>query len=151
MKESTYYGIFFGAVKTTWLPDHPRNMRLIERVTFRDRRHRQWVAEKESVINGASTGWFLRRLFPAYVGRYRRATVLHDCYCEKRTAPSWRVHRMFREAMLADGTSLAVAWILWAGVRLFGPRFSGRCGSGSVARDGHGDLGSQGRGEADGY
>ena len=116
-------GEFTGTIKTDWVEGHPRDMRLIETIQFVDPRGKSWFAFRGSVINGASTGWFLRRLFPAFVGLYRRATVFHDCYCTERVEPSWEVHRMFREAMLADGTHPAVAWLMWLGVRWFGPRF----------------------------
>ena len=124
-----------------WPPDHPRNMRLLGAVQFFDKRGVEWVAMRGDVIDGASTGWLLRRLLPAYVGFYRRASVLHDCYCESKTRPSWQVHRMFREAMLTDGITIASrgrnrwtraammyvyyvqSWIMWLAVRLFGPRF----------------------------
>jgi len=127
--KSPYYGTFVNEVRTVWLSDHPRNMRLLDDVKFIDNRGRTvWTAGKGTVINGASTGWFLRRLFPAFIGKYRRATVVHDYYCmNRKDIPSWKVHRMFRDAMLADGTSVAVAWIMWIGVRLFGPRFGPRC------------------------
>ena len=122
-RESPNRGRFYGSVKTDWLTDHPRDMRLMAGVTFIDPRGLRWYAEEGAIINGASTGWFLRRLFPAFVGRYRRATVLHDCYCTNRVSQSWQVHRMFHEAMLCDGTHPAIALIMWAAVRTFGPRF----------------------------
>jgi len=116
-------GEFFGVIKTRWLSGHPRDMRLMETVRFTDPRGESWYAYRDSIINGASTGWFFRRLFPAYVGFYRRASVFHDAYCAAKTRPSWMVHRMFREAMLTDGTHPVVAWIMWLPVRVFGPRF----------------------------
>ena len=117
------FGRFYGAVKTEWLWDHHRNMRLLAPVEFVDMRGHRWYAPIDSIIDGASTGWLLRRLFPAYVGHYRRATVLHDVHCELRIEPSWKVHRMFYDAMRADGTNPAAAWIMWLAVRMFGPRF----------------------------
>jgi len=123
MAGSTYYGTFFGVVRTEWIPDHPRNMRLLNDVTFRDRHNVQWRAKEGDVIDGASTGWFFRRVFPAFVGGYRRATVLHDYYCSHRLRPSWQVHRMFYEAMRCDGTYPLTAWILWLAVRVFGPKW----------------------------
>ena len=142
VSERTKLGTFSGTVQTRWVPDHPRNMRLLETVRFIDRRGKTWLAEPSTIINGASTGWFFRRLFPAYVGFYRRTSVLHDYYCTKKSRPSWAVHRMFREAMITDiynmakpnrcprwmwwlvcKARVAQAWIMWVPVRMFGPRF----------------------------
>lgn len=158
----TDYGHFptGGRVKTDWYVRVPwRNMRLVEPLKYIDKRGTEWVAEADTIINGASVPWFFRRLFPVYIGFYRRPSVLHDAACESRSRPSWKVHRMFHDAMRCEIASrfesreyttppgrccilrkalawwlrarnqiqydwqMVQAWLLWAAVRVFGPRF----------------------------
>ena len=116
---------FSGNFTFAWLSGDPRRMILTQMVTYRDRQGELWTATSGRTINGASVPWFFRRIFPAYIGRYRRATVLHDVACEDKREPSWKVHRMFYQAMRCGGTNVVTAWLMWAAVRMFGPRFSG--------------------------
>lgn len=113
---------FIGKVSTDW---HyaGRAMTLTAPVAFTDARGQHWLAHVGSIINGASVPRFFIRLFPAYVGKYRRATVIHDVYCTTKERPSRDVHRMFYEAMRCDGTNIVTAWLMWLAVRVFGPRF----------------------------
>lgn len=120
------YGHFSGTVRTEWVEDDPRNMRIISDLVYTDSRNVSWKTSKNTVVNGASTGWFLRRVLPAYVGWYRRATVFHDDYCDRKECASWKVHRMFYEASICDGTCLVKAWVMWFFIRVFGPKFKGR-------------------------
>ena len=120
------WGYFIGTVSVKWSTVDARTMKLISVVTYVDRFGYRWASYVGDVINGASVPWFFRRLFPAYIGRYRRATVLHDVACTERNRPSWRVHLMFFEAMRCDGVGPIQAWVLWAAVRAFGPRFPGK-------------------------
>ena len=125
-RQQKNFGQFVGDVITVWNADHLCYMTLQKPFTYYDSAGIKWTADAGEVINGASTGWFFRRLFPAFVGRYRRATVLHDVYCVKRIRPSWAVHLMFYQAMRCDGTGPFQAYLLWIAVRLFGPRFKGK-------------------------
>ncbi len=133
-----------GQVSTDWDIGYPgRDMRITAPITYVDRHSKSWIVPRYSVTNGASTGWFWRRLCPAYVGFYRRAAVIHDVACEDRLEPSWQVHRMFYEVsrhdiiIMARGIksrwkqfmwtrlSVALVWVMWAVVRALGPRFPG--------------------------
>jgi len=118
------WGRFVGNIEAEWLSDG-RKMRILRRVLYLDAHGGRWTAEAGEVVNGASVPWFFRRLFPAYIGFYRRASVFHDTACWRRESPSWMVHRMFYEAMLCDGVGPVQAWLMWAAVRVFGPRFAG--------------------------
>lgn len=110
-------------VKTEWLADG-RNMRLLERLDFRDRSGRLWFAPKGAVVNGASIPWFFRRAVGCpFSGQYRDASVLHDYHCDIQFYHSVDVHHMFWEKMRSDGVGPCRAWIMWAAVRWFGPRF----------------------------
>ena len=122
---NTSRGFFIGRVLTEWSTIDPRIMKVKNHLSYTDPRGNKWDVPSGTVVDGASTGWFLRRLFPAFVGLYRRATVFHDYYCMEKMCPSWQVHRMFWEAMRCDDTHPVTAWLMWFGVRVFGPRFKG--------------------------
>jgi hypothetical protein len=122
---SKNWGKFEGEVSAVWL-SKGRNMLLLHDFSYWDSQGKKWFASKGSIIDGASVPWFFRRVFPIYVGRYRRATVLHDVYCESKTRSSATVHKMFYEAMRCDHTSLVSSIILWVAVRFFGPQFKGK-------------------------
>ena len=119
------WGHFTGPVQAMWLTGDSRRMRLLAPVVFVDSRGIRWEAVAGAVSNGASVPWFFRRIFPAYIGKYRRATVVHDVACGQRDRPSREVHQMFYEAMRCDGVGPIQAWLMWAAVRVFGPRFAG--------------------------
>ena len=71
-------------------------------------------------MDGASIPRFFWRFIGSpFIGRYRRASVIHDVHCNLKCHSSAQVHRVFYEMMLK-------AWAMWLAVRLFGPRFKGR-------------------------
>lgn len=116
------WGQITGRVNAVWLPDG-RSMELVEPLTYVDPDGRTWRAEVGDVTDGAS----IPRLFWAYAGpfegEHREAAVLHDRQCKLRAVPSPQVHRMFYRVMRCRGVRPRKAWVMWAAVRLFGPRF----------------------------
>lgn len=138
-----------GRVSADWVNEHPRDMVLTRPLLYVDRHRVRWESHIGEGTNGASVPWFFRRLCPAYIGFYRRASVVYDVACARKgrrygseeRRPSWQVHRMFYEASRLDIEimaeeidnkwqrrlwvcwSVAVAWAMWCGVRVFGPRF----------------------------
>lgn len=56
----------------------------------------------------------------AFNDDYIRAAVLHDAAYTDGERSRIECDRMFREAMLADGTFVVRAWVMWLGVRLGG-------------------------------
>lgn len=122
---------FEGDVKTLWLvegevgDDGPdRRMQLLEDFAFVDPGGLRWDAPSGHIIDGASIPRMLWSIAgDPYSGTYRRASVLHDVACDARTQPSKVVHRMFYDAMIADGTSQAQALEFYTAVRLFGPHW----------------------------
>jgi len=117
---------FEGEVQTQWLTtDEPnRQMRLLAQFIFVDQNGTRWEANIGDVIDGASIPQFLWSLVgSSFVGDYRRASVLHDVACDQKTRPSKDVHRMFYEAMRADGVSEEQALEFYTAVRLFGPHW----------------------------
>ena len=122
---------FEGDVKTLWLvegevgDDGPdRRMQLLADFAFVDPNGVRWEAPAGHIIDGASIPQMLWSLAgDPYTGTYRRASVLHDVACDARTQPAKVVHRMFYDAMVADGTSAAQAVEFYTAVRLFGPHW----------------------------
>ena len=113
---------FEGTIKTLWLSDG-RKMILIEDYTFVDECNTKWTAPKATVIDGASIPRLLWRLGSPYSGKYRNASVIHDYFCQIKTISSDKVHKMFYEAMLCSGVVKYKAYIMYLGVKLFGPKF----------------------------
>lgn len=116
--------MFDNTVKAEWLAGEPRDMRLLETVRFTDSAGKIWEAPDDSIINGASIPKFFWSFIGSpYVGLYRRPTVMHDVYCEKRTETHEATHQMFYEAMLADGMDVDEAERMFRAVRDYGPKW----------------------------
>jgi hypothetical protein len=59
-----------------------------------------------------------------FEGKYRNGSVVHDYYCDVRSA-NWRsVHKMFYRAMLVSGVSVRRAKVMYAAVYFAGPRWN---------------------------
>ena len=115
---------FSNTVKLEFIPLKARERRLLEEVVFTDRDGIKWVAPAGSIIDGASIPRFFWRIIGSpFVGLYVRASVIHDVYCKTKSKPSKAVHKMFREAMLADGVSKIKAKSMFKTVWYFGPEF----------------------------
>lgn len=114
-----------GRVVASWCNDG-RQMFLDESVSFRDSFGVIWEAPAGAVIDGASIPRFFWRVVGGpFEGKYRRASVVHDWHCAIRVRPSRDVHRVFREMCRASGCGRVFSFLLWAAVRVFGPRFCG--------------------------
>ncbi len=124
------YGVFRNEVVTTWLTDDPKDpggddrmMQLVTDFYFTDSNGLEWKAPANAKIDGASIPrpvWFW---ISPFIGDYRRASVLHDHYCESHER-SWRAtHRMFYDAMRADGTSEFKARVMYAAVYAYARRW----------------------------
>jgi len=105
-------GHFVGDVVARWLKDG-RKMKLREDFQFVDSKGIKCSIPK---ILWASVG-------PPFVGKYRRATVLHDVACVERSKPHKKTHRMLYEAMLADNTPKLIAKKIYYAVAMFGPKW----------------------------
>lgn len=100
---------FDGDFHFAWL-DGPegehREMRVLSPVSFTSENGKVWRVPANAVIDGASIPRGLWSFAGSpFVGQYRRASVIHDHYCDIKTEPQRDVHLMFREAMYADGAS----------------------------------------------
>ena len=58
-----------------------------------------------------------------FVGKYRRASVIHDVACVERTQPHKLVHYAFYEAMLCDRVPTSKAKLMYVTVRDLGPKW----------------------------
>ena len=81
---------YIGRVAVEWIesegPD--REMRLLEDFSFRDQDGTEWTVPAGSKVDGASiprTFWAI--VGPPFVGDYRRASVIHDHYCNTKERP----------------------------------------------------------------
>lgn len=132
MSELTH---FSGPVRVEWTCDG-RYMQLLEPLVYVDSCGRRWTAPAGYRTDGASIPRFFWRVIGSpFVGKYRRAAVIHDVYCSEgkklkknkvligkdRKSPA--IHKLFHEMMLTDGTSRLRARVMYLAVRICGPRF----------------------------
>ena len=116
-------GNFTGRLVTEWLDDG-RNMKLVDTFGYESGDRTVWKVPGGTVVNGASIPQFLWSFIGSPFGdKYRKASVIHDYYCELRTRDWQRVHRVFYEAMLASGVDQGKAWLMYQAVNRFGPRW----------------------------
>jgi len=115
---------FSGPVDVRWLTEHERDMMLLQSVSFIDAKEKVWTAYQYDIINGASIPEFLwEEIGSPYIGFYRRASVIHDVYCQRKSRPAQETHDCFYEMMIADGVSKIKAKIMYEAVNKFGPRW----------------------------
>lgn len=112
---------FIGDLKTLWLPNG-RDMVVLERFGYRDENNEWWWCEPGDVINGASIPRFAWSLIGSpYVGKYRRATALHDSgYIHRDPRGRKAVDKMMLSASKTDGVWLLKRRAMYRTVRLFG-------------------------------
>ena len=121
------FGTYDGEISATWQNDRAgRSMRIDRAVSFTDPKKAVWHVPIGAIVDGASIPQKLQPFVGTpFVGKYRRATVFHDFYCDTKLRKWKDVHEMFYYAMRADGVSKVQAVIMWAAVRYFGPRWRG--------------------------
>lgn len=114
-----------GRVVAEWLTDQAgRQMRLIESFSFVDTSGVKWTAPAFSIVDGASIpSIFWSNFGPPFVGKYRRASVIHDVYCERRDREHRKVHKMFYDAAITDGVDRSKARLMYLAIRAFGPKW----------------------------
>ncbi|MGE0628876.1 MAG: DUF1353 domain-containing protein [Hyphomicrobiaceae bacterium] len=87
---------FQGDVVATWLRDG-RQMELVKSFAFVDSRGRKWPVPKGAKVDGASIPRVLwSAIGSPYLGKYRRASVVHDYYCDTMSRPWKEVHEKRR-------------------------------------------------------
>lgn len=123
---------FSGTFEFRWLADptnRHRQMQLLSAVSFKDKAGRVWNVPPGTKVDGASIPSALWTFAGSpFVGNYRRASVIHDHYCDLRTERAEDVHRMFRDAMEADGVTNPERYSKYLAVRAY-TAFTGACGT----------------------
>ena len=115
---------FSNTVKVEWIDGEPRKMKLLEDVEFIDENGKAWKAFAGCVIDGASIPrFFWRATGSPYVGHFRRASVVHDVYCQTKSRPHKEVHQMFKDAMKCDNVPKWKRVIMANAVKTFGPKW----------------------------
>ncbi len=104
---------FSGSFEFRWLSE-PQNkhrmMELLSPVSFTDKKGKVWSVPANWKIDGASIPQvFWTVAGSPFDGNYRRASVIHDHYCDVDTEFTKDTHDMFKEASLFDGVSFAKA------------------------------------------
>lgn len=120
------FGTFTGRVRVEWLDDH-RRMMLLEPISYVDPDGVEWRVPAGYVTDGASIPQPLWGITGGpFEGPHRKAAVFHDWYCcfKPSDRSSVQTHRMFYCACRAAGLGPIRAWLRWASVRVFGPRWS---------------------------
>ena len=118
-------GKFDGEVVSKWLVQggSDRDMELIEPFAFISEDGTPWKVPAGAVINGASIPRLFWTFASPFVGDYRRASVIHDYFCETK-ARDWKsTHRIFYHGCIADGVPVLKAKAMYAAVYAAGPRW----------------------------
>lgn len=120
---NTDYGHYTGKLIFEPLADG-RRMRVLQDFGFMEADGLHWSVPPRAVVDGASIPRPLWSLIGGpFEGKYRDASVVHDYYCDVRSAEWQMVHRMFYRGMLASDVSVAQAKLMYAGVYFGGPRW----------------------------
>lgn len=115
---------FHGELEVRLLEDG-RLVELIRAFNYTDPKGVLWTVPKKSTVDGASIPRLLWTLIGGpFEGRYRKASVVHDFYCDRRSRTWQAVHRVFYDAMITAGVSERQAKVLYGGVYWGGPRWS---------------------------
>lgn len=114
---------YTGRPRFEWDEDG-RIMTLLNRFAFVDNAKLVWSVPAKARVDGASIPKFAWSILGSpFVGRYRKASVVHDWYSDVRTREWKATHRMFYEAMRTSKVSGAKARIMYAAVYYAGPRW----------------------------
>lgn len=116
-------GNYTGRLVLHPLPDG-RRMQVLEKFGFLEEDGLHWNVPPQTIVDGATIPRPLWSLVGGpFEGKYRDASVVHDYYCDVRSA-DWRaVHRVFYKAMLVSGVSKMKAKVMYAAVYFAGPRW----------------------------
>lgn len=109
---------FLGKVAVEWDDSDLFNrhrVTLLADFGFQDTAGQQWIARKGAVLDGASFPPLYEQMVGLpFVGEHRRAGILHDYFAQQLTHDWKKVRRMYFEALLAEGLSVAEAKTAYA-------------------------------------
>ncbi|MCE6993072.1 DUF1353 domain-containing protein [Dyadobacter sp. CY323] len=115
---------FVGTVVAEFL-NNGRQMKLIKEFAFVDAKKKKWHVPAGHIVDGASIPKpFWSIIGGPFEGKYRRASVVHDYYCDIKIIPWGEVHRMFYEACITEGADEILAKTMYAAVYAAGPRWA---------------------------
>jgi Protein of unknown function (DUF1353) len=106
------------------MADDGRTAILVQPFGYVDPEGREWPVPVKTVVDGASIPRPLWSIVGSpWTGLYRKASVIHDYYCDIKDR-GWRnVHKVFYDAMLTEGLGIIQAKIMYAAVLQFGPKW----------------------------
>jgi len=96
--------MFTNTVKAEWLEDSPRDMRILEDISFFDSNGVEWLTPYGAIINGSSIPRaFWSILGSPYVGNHRMASVPHDYGYQTREREKDVTDEMYYDALIFKG------------------------------------------------
>lgn len=102
-------------------------------ISFQDENGKIWTAPTGTITDGASIPGVLAGFFGGKLSEnHLHAAIIHDAYCAgaNEGGPAYQIetwqdtHLMFYHACLVNGKAPTQAKLMYAGVRLGGPRWS---------------------------
>ena len=116
-------GRYVGEVTAKWLPNG-REMELTEPFAYVDPKGVEWSVPKGAVVDGASIPRALWSVVgPPFIGKYRKASVIHDHFSANMLRPWQEVHEVFFQAALTEGNSVLHSKLMYGAVYAWGPRW----------------------------
>jgi len=99
-----------------------REMTVVKAFSFFDSLGREWRVPAGTHTDGASIPRVLWTVFGGpFEGKWRRAAIVHDYYCDTHLMPRDQVNSMFYEALLVDGVNVLTAKTMYAAVSIGAP------------------------------
>ena len=117
---------FAGSIIVQWIEhDGPdRDMQLMNDFSYIDPNGKEWKVPTGAIIDGASIPQALWSFVGSpFVGDYRRASVVHDYFCDNKSERSEDVHRMFYHAARAGGVADSFAKRMYGALVYAGPKW----------------------------
>lgn len=101
-----------------------RKCKLQEDFGYIDTKGIGWLAYAGDQTDGASIPvWARPYIGGSFDGRFIKAAVIHDHYCNNHVRTWQATHMMFHDALISAGVSRAKAQIMYFAVRTGGPRW----------------------------
>lgn len=105
----------------------PRNKpyyEVMQDFSFIDKDGHKWTTRKGYKTDGASIPRLLWSVIgDPYGGGYIKSAVIHDQACDDRDRTWQETHRVFFDAMIEEGVNPTKAYIMYAAVYNYGPRW----------------------------
>lgn len=115
---------FSDAVFARWLVGSSRLMLIVNYFYFLDNNGQKWEVKSGVKVDGASIPRFFWVFIGSpFVGKYRRASVVHDVYCNSKVRSCVDTHKMFYNAMRVDKVNYFKAKAMYFAVRMGGPKW----------------------------